>query len=113
MSLAERVGIPAGDQWLLFAGRKLENGNTLADYLIGNNAQLQLNVRAGTSSPQISLKMEGNQRLSFIPQQTDRISDLKAAIYKSCGILHDHQQISPSGRTLNDDDTLRDYSNVR
>jgi ubiquitin C len=113
MSLAAREGIPAGHQWLLSAGRQLEDGNTLADYSIGNNATLQLNVRVGNSLPQIAVKTEGNQTLSFLLQQTDRISDLKAAIYKCYGILPDRQQISSSRRPLNDDDSLHDCSSVR
>jgi hypothetical protein len=72
-----------------------------------------LNVRVGSPTPQITVKTEGNQTLFFRIQQTERISDLKAAIYKCCGILPDRQQISSGGRNLNDDDSLPDCSSVR
>jgi ubiquitin C len=105
----DKEGIPAEQQRLIFAGKQLEDGNTLEDYSIQKDSTLHLVLRL-RGGMQIFVKTLVGTCITLGVEETDKIEDLKGKIQDKEGIPVDRQRLIFAGKQLEDGNTLQDYS---
>jgi ubiquitin C len=128
MKIEDKEGIPANQQKLIFAGRRLEDDRTLQDYSIGRDVTvfLILPMKRPASSGElpasskelaeprrkleILVKTVTGKHFTLEVSQTERIEDVKGMIEDREGHPADQQRLMFAGRLLEDGNTVRDYS---
>ena len=103
-----KEGIPQDQQMLTFAGKQLEDRETLRHYSIAHKFILKLAVRS--SLGQIFVKTLTGRTLTFDVAAYDTVHSVKTMIQSKEGIPPENQRIYYAGKQLKDGRTLKDYN---
>lgn len=106
--ISEKEGIPAEQQRLIFGGQQLQDGKTLDDYDVSDDATLHLVLRL-RGGMQLFVKTLTGKTVSVEVEEGESIEDVKAKISEKEGIPAEQQRLIFGGQQLQDGKTLDDY----